>query len=219
MLQLKQVLRCKIKLASFAENLELQAQQQGYLSIIGVDEAGRGPLAGPVVAAACLFNEALLQIPGINDSKQLTPKKRAKIYAQILESEQVIVSAAVVDADRIDKINILQATIEAMIQAVDAMPCPVDYLLVDGLKLPHNTVPGEKVIKGDARAISIAAASIVAKEVRDQIMLNYHNDWPDYGFDRHKGYGTQFHREQLYILGPCEIHRRSFEPVKSLVSI
>lgn len=117
----------------------------------------------------------------------------------------------------IDEINIYQATIRAMIEAVDELDVTPDYLLVDGLHLPHTTIPGEGIIKGDQKSQLIAAASIIAKEARDQLMVEYHEKWPEYGFDRHKGYATQAHREAIAKYGPCPIHRRSFEPIKSMV--
>lgn len=194
---------------------EQEAQQQGYGCIAGIDEVGRGPLAGPVVAAACIL-PVDFDIEGINDSKQLTPLQRERCYQRLTEDSRVCVGWGQVEAPIIDAINIYQATIQAMLQAVAALPCQPDLLLVDGLLLPHPFLPVWKIIKGDAKSASIAAASILAKVHRDRLMIQYHESWPHYGFDRHKGYGTREHCAQLVARGPCPLHRRSFEPVKSL---
>lgn len=192
---------------------ETEKRNQGYQQIAGVDEAGRGPLAGPVVAAACIIPEGLF-FEGINDSKQLTDAQRRKLFDQIVKAEGVKFGVAIVTAFVIDTINILQATIKAMLDAVAQIE--PDYLLVDGLQLPHPNLPSLKIIKGDARSQSIAAASVLAKVTRDNLMLDYHKQWPDYGFESHKGYGTKRHIQALTALGPCEIHRMSFEPIKSM---
>lgn len=194
---------------------EEAARRLGYRFIAGVDEAGRGPLAGPVVAAACSIPEGIF-FPGINDSKQLTAKQRASLFKEITTHPDVVYGVGIVSHEVIDQINILQASIKAMIDAVEALKIAPDYLLVDGLKLPHPT-PSEKIIKGDAKSQSIAAASIIAKETRDGLMETYHEKWPHYGFDRHKGYGTKKHVEAIRKHGPCPIHRSTFEPVKSLL--
>lgn len=194
---------------------EERARKSGYQIIAGVDEAGRGPLAGPVVAASCFFT-ADISISGINDSKLLTPSKRQNIYQKLIASKQVYFGLSIVDHTIIDKINIYQATLRAMIEAVDNLKKKPDYLLVDGPVMPHPTIPGEAIVKGDQLSRLIAAASIIAKETRDALMMRYHEEWPEYGFDRHKGYGTQEHREAIVKYGPCPIHRRSFEPVKSM---
>lgn len=188
---------------------EREAQQQGYKCVVGVDEAGRGPMAGPVVAAACHIPDGVF-IPGINDSKQLTAESREEIYSKLSAHPDVSYSVGIIDHQIIDEINILQASIKAMIEAVDAIKVTVDYLLVDGLKLPHPVHPSLKIIKGDSLSYSIAAASIVAKVTRDRIMKEYHELYPEYGFDQHKGYGTAKHREALEKYGPSPIHRRSF---------
>ncbi len=195
---------------------EEAAREKGFRTIIGIDEAGRGPLAGPVVAASCFFPPDIY-VSGVNDSKQLTPSRRAAIYQELISNEHIQYHVAVVDHTVIDEINIYQATIRAMIEAVDGLDVTADYLLVDGLNLPHPTIPGEGIIKGDQKSQLIAAASIIAKETRDALMVEYHEKWPEYRFDRHKGYGTQIHREAIAKYGPCPIHRRSFEPVKSMV--
>ena len=192
---------------------EDEARQQGFCHIAGIDEAGRGPLAGPVVAAACII-PANLFIEGCDDSKQLSPQKRAKIFAQIVADKRIVYGIGLVEHEEIDRINILQATIQAMLLAVESLGVRPDILFVDGLQLPHPSIPVKKIIGGDAASHSIAAASIIAKETRDQIMLGYHLKWPQYGFDRHKGYGTAQHIEALNKYGPCPIHRLTFAPVR-----
>jgi len=187
------------------------------VTLAGVDEAGRGPLAGPVVAAACII-DCDIDIVGINDSKKLTPVQRRYLFERLIADERVIYGVGIVDRDVIDEINILQATIRAMIEALDNLSTAPTFALVDGMAIPHPTIPNEQVIKGDAKSLSIAAASIIAKETRDRIMVEYHEKWPEYGFDKHKGYGTQKHRDIIQDIGPCPIHRRSFEPVRSMVS-
>lgn len=194
---------------------EKQARKQGFCTIAGIDEAGRGPLAGPVTAAACILPPRL-NIKGINDSKQLTPAVRDSLYTQLTEHPDVKFGIGIIDINVIDAINIYQATIQAMLEAVRQLSTTPDYLLVDGLKLPHPTIPCEQIIKGDQLSLSIAAASIIAKVTRDRIMENYHVQWPEYGFDAHKGYATPQHLSALKSFGPCPIHRKSFEPVKSL---
>ena len=193
---------------------EAEARARGYRSIAGVDEAGRGPLAGPVVAAACILPAGLL-IPGVNDSKQLDEKRRNEAYQRIVGHPDVAYAAAIVDNETIDRINILQATIKAMCDAVGKLSVTPDYLLVDGLHL-HHACPCQKIIKGDARSLSIAAASIIAKVTRDREMLRAPQQWPHYGFDRNKGYGTKSHLKALERHGPCPLHRMSFAPVKTL---
>lgn len=175
----------------------------------GVDEAGRGPLAGPVVAAACLVDPSV-RINGINDSKQLTPEKRESLYQKIIAHPGIQIGVGIVSSEEIDQINIYQATIKAMIEAVDKLFTQPPLLLVDGLKLPHPIIPSKKLIKGDTLSYSIAAASIVAKVTRDDIMVELHKKWPQYGFAQHKGYATQQHREAITLHGPCPHHRRSF---------
>lgn len=174
-------------------------------------------MAGPVVAACCIIPEALL-LPGINDSKQLRPQQRKLLFDQIQNHPDIVYHVAVVNHDVIDQVNIFQATIRAMLEAVNNLTRQPDYLLVDGLKLPHPTIPTERIVKGDALSQSIAAASILAKETRDRLMEEYHTQWPEYGFDRHKGYGTAAHMEAIRKHGPCPIHRLTFEPLKSMRS-
>lgn len=193
--------------------VEEEARIKGYRLIAGVDEAGRGPLAGPVVAAACLLPKDH-KIIGINDSKQLSFEERARLVLQFAAHQGVVFAIGVVDHERIDQINILQASLEAMRIAVEQLAIRPDFLLVDGLHLPKVTIPARPLIKGDTLSESIGAASILAKHHRDQLMISYHEKWPEYGFDRHKGYPTLAHLNALRAHGPCPIHRRSFAPVK-----
>lgn len=216
---------CQILTASFTlDDAELQrlhdlnsferaARLQGFVNIAGVDEAGRGPLAGPVVAAACLI-PADLFIPGVDDSKKLTSEKRQAIFEYLTSDARIKFGVGIVSHTQIDDVNIYQATILAMLQAVANLPCQPDFLLVDGMHLAHRSIATQKIVKGDQKSQSIAAASIIAKETRDHLMMEYHQEWPHYGFDKHKGYGTPQHMEALRTHGPCPIHRRSFEPVR-----
>ena len=196
---------------------EKQVRKQGYKLIVGIDEAGRGPLAGPVVAAACLLPKGFL-IPGVDDSKKLTPLMRERLFEELSQDKRIIFGVGVVHHDEIDRINIYQATIAAMLQAVSGFPTVPDFLLVDGLNLPHPTIPSMKIIGGDGLSLQIAAASICAKVTRDRLMHEYHQQWPEYGFASHKGYGTAYHVEAIRKFGPCPIHRRSFEPIKSMLA-
>lgn len=196
---------------------ESRLKSRGFQHIAGVDEAGRGPLAGPVVAAACvLLNEAL--IPFLNDSKLLSKEKRESLYSQITSSPFVCFGIGIVDVETIDRINILQASLLAMQRAVESLSIKPDYILIDGNRSPYFTVPSEAIVKGDRLSISIAAASIVAKVTRDRMMDELHTSWPDYGFSEHKGYGTAKHLQAIKQLGPCPIHRKTFEPIKSSLS-
>lgn len=186
---------------------ETELLKKGYRFVVGVDEAGRGPLAGPVAAAACM-PDLSRPIEGVNDSKQLTPKKRKELYERIV-SEAVSYKVATVSNRVIDEINILEATKNAMTEAVESLlPLP-DYVLLDAvkLKLPY---PSLAVIHGDALSYSIAAASILAKVERDEAMIKYAEIYPEYGFESHKGYGSAHHIEMIKKYGPCPIHRRSF---------
>jgi ribonuclease HII len=195
--------------------IESHIRQLGYQSIAGIDEAGRGPLAGPVVAAACSIPEGIV-IAKVNDSKQLTSEERAVLFEQILALSVIDYGIGIIDAKTIDSINILRATFEAMKCAISRLRVKPDYLLVDGLHLPTEEIPGLPIVEGDARSQSIAAASILAKVTRDRLMQEYHLQWPEYNFAQHKGYGTREHLEAIHRLGPCPIHRMSFEPLKSL---
>lgn len=193
---------------------EEAAYQQGYKILAGLDEAGRGPLAGPVVAAACILPQGLL-VAHVNDSKKLTPKMREQLFKRLTTDSSILYAVGIIEAEEIDRLNIYQATIRAMWQAIDKLATLPDCLLVDGMGLPHPLLPCQKIIKGDQLSQSIAAASIIAKETRDRLMRVYHEQWPVYGFDKHKGYGTAQHLEALEIHGPCPIHRHSFDPIKT----
>lgn len=176
--------------------------------IAGVDEAGRGPLAGPVVAAAVILHPGA-EILGINDSKKLSEKKRETLYPEILD-KAMAVGIGIVSAARIDEINILQATYEAMRKAVEGLCFSPDLLLVDAVTIPGLAVKQVPIIKGDAKSLSIGAASIVAKVTRDRLMRELDAIYPEYGFEGHKGYGTAAHIAALKEFGPCPVHRRSF---------
>ncbi|MBS0619953.1 MAG: ribonuclease HII [Verrucomicrobia bacterium] len=193
---------------------EVEARRCGYVRIAGVDEAGRGPLAGPVVAAACILPEGT-EISGVNDSKSLSPSVRARLFQEIISHPLVEYGTGIVDASLIDQINILQATFRAMLLAISHLPQPPDYLLIDGNRMPRTQVPGQAIVRGDSRCYSIAAASILAKETRDALMNTYDSQWPEYGFAKHKGYGTREHLQAIEKYGPCPLHRISFEPLKS----
>ena len=187
---------------------EAQLRQEGYSVICGVDEAGRGPLAGPVCAAACVL-PAGLTLEGLNDSKQLSEKKREALYAQITE-KALAWSVCLVDEKTIDEINILQATFRAMRGAVEGLGLRPELCLVDGNCDPGLGLPTRTVVKGDASCASMAAASILAKVTRDRLMKEYDAQYPGYGFAVHKGYGTRAHYAAIDALGLCPIHRRSF---------
>lgn len=177
-----------------------------------MDEAGRGPLAGPVVAAACVIPQGKI-IPGVNDSKRLTPSERERLYYLLIEDTTLDFGIGVVEAPRIDEINILQATFEAMLIAISHLKTPPDFLLIDGNRLPKTSLPAKAVVGGDRLCQSIAAASILAKHARDVMMQGYHLRWPQYAFDQHKGYGTKVHLERLASFGPCPLHRKTFKRV------
>ncbi len=179
--------------------------------IAGVDEAGRGPLAGPVVAAAVVLDPTAIP-EGIADCKALDAKTRRSIYQAILHAAQIGIGVA--DVDRIDSDNILNASLWAMAQAVARLDCRPKLVLVDGNKVPHVECATRAIVQGDAKCLSIAAASIVAKVTRDAMMAELARDYPDYGFDRHKGYGTREHHAAIARLGVTPHHRRSFRPVQ-----
>jgi ribonuclease HII len=195
---------------------EDDARSRGYCRVAGVDEVGRGPLAGPVVAAAVIWDEAIA-LGGIKDSKQLTPRKRFAAYQDICR-EALAIGIGVIDAEVIDRINILQSALLAMTVAVEHLDPPADFLLIDGNHCTSLPLPQIAIIKGDARSISIAAASIVAKVTRDHLMEHYHAQYPVYGFAQHKGYPTRTHRDAVKTYGACPIHRRSFKGVKEFFS-
>ncbi len=187
---------------------EINAKNKGYSAVCGVDEAGRGPLAGPVFAAAVILPENCI-IEGLNDSKKLTEKKREALF-DIIKEKAVSYCIASVDEKIIDEINILQATYLAMKKAVEGLDIPADYALIDGNRMPPIEIDGETVIKGDAKSPSIAAASILAKVSRDRFMLELDEKYPQYKFSQHKGYGTKLHYEMLTEHGVSDCHRMSF---------
>jgi ribonuclease HII len=196
-------------------SFELAAQKQGYSFICGIDEAGRGPWAGPVVAAAVILDPK--SIPsGLNDSKKLKEAQREKLFAEITASSRVGVGIG--DEVRIDRDNILATTLWAMNEAVCNLSEAPHYALVDGNRAPKLSCGVQTIISGDARSLSIAAASIIAKVTRDRIMVALHEEFPGYGFARHKGYGTAFHAAALLELGPCIHHRKSFAPIAKLLA-
>jgi ribonuclease HII len=195
---------------------EKKAHRQGFRRVAGIDEAGRGPLAGPVVAAACVLPEGVV-LEGLDDSKALSEKKRKELFEKIITTPGVDYGLGIIDVDLIDEVNILQATFMAMLAAVSKLSCLPDYLLIDGSLLPKTDIPKEAIIQGDRLCFSIAAASILAKYTRDQLMLVSDEQFPEYGFAKHKGYGTKAHLDALSVYGPSPIHRKTFGPVKRYV--
>ncbi len=190
------------------EPYEQRLHASGVQYVAGIDEAGRGPLAGPVIAAAVVFARDTI-IKGVNDSKKLTATKREHLY-EIIRQRALSIGIGRCSADLIDEINILQATYRAMKQAVANLDLPVDHLLIDGRSAPQFDVPYTTIVKGDSCCHSIAAASIIAKVTRDRLMREYDSDYPCYGFAKHKGYGTRQHIEAIKQFGRCPIHRKSF---------
>jgi ribonuclease HII len=184
---------------------------KGYNLIGGVDEVGRGPLAGPVVSASVILDPSVF-IPGINDSKKLSESKRESLYAKI-QQKAIAIGIGIINAETIDRINILRASLEAMCQAVASLSIQPDFLLVDGQHCPNLNIPMKPIIGGDGLSLSIAAASIIAKVTRDRIMDDLDKVYLNYGFSRNKGYPTPDHFSALERFGPCEIHRKSFAPV------
>ena len=195
---------------------ETKASHQGFNNIAGIDEAGRGPLAGPVVAAAVILLSKI-NIPELNDSKKLSPKKREELFPKIQEMS-VAFSVAVIDQEVIDEINILQATRLAMKKAVETLKITPGLLLIDGNQKIDSNLNQWAIVKGDSRSLTIAAASVLAKVTRDRIMDDYHKLYPQYGFDRHKGYGTKIHRNQIQEYGPCPVHRKTFKGVSEYIN-
>eukprot|EP00898_Chlorokybus_atmophyticus_P001665 jgi/Chlat1/249/Chrsp1S03152 len=201
--------------------MEAELWAQGYSHVAGIDEAGRGPLAGPVVAAACVLDPSVA-IEGINDSKKMTEADRERLHDTLASTSGVYYAVSIVDAQKIDDINILQATMTAMQEAVhklrDSLGKEPDYVLVDGNRVPSGISASRSaaVIKGDSKCLAIAAASIFAKVTRDRIMREYDRKWPNYGFGLHKGYPTAAHVASLKVFGPVEIHRRTFTPIKEM---
>ena len=193
--------------------------QEGYRRVAGLDEAGRGAWAGPVVAATVVLPpddpELLQKLDGVRDSKQLSPSRREALFEAVVE-HAVAFSVGCVPPDLIDELGIVPATRQAMALALGSLSPPADYLLIDYLSLPGESQPQTSLTKGDARVLSIAAASIVAKVHRDHLMIDLEHRLPGYGFARHKGYGTPQHQAALQALGPCPIHRFSFAPLRHL---
>lgn len=187
---------------------EKEALAKGYKSVCGVDEAGRGPLAGPVCAAAVILPEGVI-IDGVNDSKKLSEKKRESLF-DVIREQALSYSIAYATVDEIEEINILNATMLAMRRAIDGLDIKVDYAMIDGNKIPPLDIDAECIVKGDAKSMSIACASILAKVSRDRLLYKYAEEYPMYGFDKHKGYGTKVHREAILKYGPCPYHRKSF---------
>lgn len=187
---------------------ENQAIDKGYNIVCGVDEAGRGPLAGPVYAAAVILPKGYV-IDGVNDSKKLTEKKREALF-DVVKAESLAYSIGIATPQEIDEINILQATFLAMRRAVEGLEINPEYALIDGNRDPKLDIPLETIVKGDGRSASIAAASILAKVARDRYMLEIAEKYPQYQFEKHKGYGTKLHYEMLDEFGPSDIHRQSF---------
>lgn len=201
--------------------VERRLLAEGFRCVAGVDEAGRGPLAGPVVAAAVILPVEWVvrgmpaDLEGLNDSKKLHPDRRERYFAILMGHPEVRHGLAVVEADEIDRVNILQATHQGMVRVLARLPGVPDHTLVDGLRVP--AVPGAQtaLVKGDSLSYSIAAASVLAKVTRDRLMVEWDRQWPVYGFAVHKGYPTPAHRAALAANGACPIHRRSFAPVRS----
>ncbi len=191
---------------------EKAAAKNSFIYIAGVDEAGRGPLAGPVVAASVIL-PSFFSIAGLDDSKKLTPSQRDRLYPQIY-AHSVSVGIGVIGPYMIDRINILQASLQAMALAVNSLHPRPDYLLIDGNHSIPSVLPQQTIIKGDSLSVSIAAASVVAKVTRDRLMQRHHQDYPQYEFSRHKGYPTKVHKEAIRTFGISLIHRRSFKGVK-----
>jgi ribonuclease HII len=196
---------------------ELALRRQGIEIIAGIDEAGRGPLAGPVVAAAVILPEYFTH-DTLNDSKQLTPKQREGIYTELASRSDICWAVSVIDCEEIDRLNILRASHEAMRRAVSALRIAPQHVLIDGLRVEPFPSPQTALVRGDGCSLSIAAASVIAKVTRDRIMIQMEASYPGYGFARHKGYSTELHLERLRANGPCAIHRRSFAPVAEMLS-
>lgn len=188
---------------------------RGLSRIAGVDEAGRGPLAGPVAAAAVILPRGF-SLAGLDDSKKLSARKREDLYAYLTTDRAVIWAVALAEPDEIDQLNILRATHLAMRRAVESLAETPDHCLIDGLPVRNFPFPHDAIVKGDSKSLSIAAASIIAKVTRDRIMRELDREFPQFGFAKHQGYGTKDHLEALRIHGPCRHHRRSFQPVAQL---
>jgi ribonuclease HII len=202
-----------------SELLVHELKWDGEFSFIaGVDEAGRGCCAGPVCAAAVVFTDRTRIPAGVNDSKQLTHKQRMELREAILAEPSALTAVAMVDQDEIDRTDILRATWLAMRRAVLALPRPADFVLVDGNPVQGLPIPSENIVKGDAKSASIAAASILAKTSRDLFMMEAAKQYPQYRFEVHKGYCTKLHTDLIRKYGPCPLHRKTFEPVRSILN-
>ena len=197
------------------DEFELEARRRGYRRVAGLDEAGRGPLAGPVVAAAVIL-PTRCRLAGINDSKQVSELERTRLYEVIIQRARAV-AVGVATEQEIDRLNILEATRLAMSRALTSLTPSADCLLIDAVTLPNLAIPSRSIIKGDTLSMSIAAASIVAKVTRDRMLVMYHHAYPVYNFLSHKGYGTEEHLQRLAQHGPCAIHRRTFAPVAQLI--
>ena len=195
---------------------ERAAVAAGHMLVAGVDEAGRGPLAGPVAVAAVILPQEA-HLPRINDSKKLSAAMREELFTQIV-AIAISYHVALIDAETIDRMNILQATRMGMYEAIAALTPAPDEVLVDAVELPKLSMPSQSIIKGDAKSASIAAASILAKVTRDHLMEQYDTEYPHYGFAKHKGYGTQEHIDAIRKYGVCPIHRKSFDPIRSILN-
>ncbi len=188
---------------------ERQAVSQGFTAVCGVDEAGRGPLAGPVFAAAVILPDGC-EIDGLNDSKKLSEKKREQLFDVIID-KAVAYCVAQASVDEIEEFNILQATFLAMNRAIEGLNVSADFAIIDGNRIPNGiTVECQALVKGDSKSMSVAAASILAKVSRDRLLIDYDKKYPQYNFKKHKGYGTKEHYEAIKTYGICEIHRKSF---------
>ncbi len=195
--------------------IESRLRATGHAQVAGLDEAGRGPLAGPVMAAVVIL-PADFAHAALNDSKQLTQRQRENIYAELKADARLLISCASASVEEIERLNILRASHLAMERAVRGLPQEPDICIIDGLPVPRFPWRHEGVVKGDGLSLSIAAASVIAKVERDQFMLAADAEYPQYGFAAHKGYGTPLHFARLKIHGPCPLHRRTFQPVAQL---
>ncbi len=202
----------ELKVTCLGRVYEKQAHSAGYQYVAGVDEVGRGCLAGPVVAAACILDLSKPLPKGLNDSKQLTKPQREEIAGK-LKQRCLAYAVGQVEADEIDEINILQASIKAMYKAVEALRPAADFLLIDAVKIKQSVLPQMPIIGGDGLSVSIAAASVLAKTYRDELMRSYHEQYPNYGFADNVGYGTPTHWDGLRKHGPCDLHRKTFHGV------
>jgi ribonuclease HII len=196
-------------------SLETALRSRGFLKIAGIDEAGRGPLAGPVSAAAVVLPDGFTCV-GLDDSKKISARKREALYAELTSNPAVIWSVATASREEIDSLNILRATHLAMKRAAERLTTTPDYCIIDGLPVRGFPFSHDGIVKGDGISLSIAAASIIAKVTRDRIMLAIDREFPEFGFAKHQGYGTKGHLEALRTHGPCCHHRRSFQPVAQL---